>query len=76
MISDIGSDDESIERASIQSVKNLKRRYINPLSNHLKLGIIGTVNVGKSSLFNALANKNVSTVENSLFSTLGEPSEH
>jgi len=64
-------DEESIAQESLQSVsKSARQRFVNNISNHLKLGIIGMPNVGKSSLFNALANTSVSTADNSLFSTI------
>jgi small GTP-binding protein len=42
------------------------------LSNHLKIGIVGTTNVGKSTLFNCLSKAKVITspVENELFTTV------
>jgi septin family protein len=44
---------------------------ISPQSNHIKLGIIGTTNVGKSSLFNMITRTQdkISPSENSLFRT-------
>ena len=41
-------------------------------SNHLKIGIIGTANVGKSSLFNMLVRneRRLSPSENCLFQTI------
>lgn len=41
-------------------------------SNHVKIGIIGTANVGKSSLFNVIArhSSKVSPSENALFTTI------
>ena len=35
-----------------------RRPYFDDLSNHLKIGIIGPTNVGKSSLFNILTKSN------------------
>ena len=44
------------------------------LSQHIKIGIIGTTNVGKTTLYNALVNESSSArkalVENSLFTTI------
>lgn len=56
------------------SVASLTKQQI-PIgtqSNHLKLGIIGTANVGKSSLFNVLMRDDcrVSPSENCLFRTI------
>ena len=51
-----------------------KRKHINPLSNHLKFGVIGMVNVGKSSLFNVISQSQSSDTENALFSTIGNAS--
>jgi ribosome biogenesis GTPase A len=51
----------------------LKRVYLDPsLSNHLKIGIVGGTNVGKSSLFNVLIRQPRlhSLVDNSLFTTI------
>lgn len=41
-------------------------------SNHIKLGIIGTANVGKSSLFNAITGRTAqcSPTDNCLFRTI------
>jgi GTPase SAR1 family protein len=48
-----------------------QQNAIGTQSNHLKLGIIGTANVGKSSLFNVLVRdeRRVSPSENCLFRT-------
>eukprot|EP01040_Poterioochromonas_malhamensis_P013006 gene13006-14262_t len=50
----------------------LKRIYLDTLSNHLKIGIIGPSNVGKSCLYNILTKlpDNESAVDNSLFTTI------
>jgi len=54
--------------------KTVKRQNLSsePISNHLKVGIIGTTNVGKSTLFNCLSRAKVITspVENELFTTI------
>jgi ribosome-binding ATPase YchF (GTP1/OBG family) len=51
---------------------DLKRVYLDDLSNHIKIGIIGATNVGKSTLFNILIKQpeNESLVDNSLFTTI------
>jgi GTPase SAR1 family protein len=48
-----------------------QQNAIGTQSNHLKLGIIGTANVGKSSLFNMLVRdeRRISPSENCLFRT-------
>lgn len=50
----------------------LKRIYLDQLSNHLKIGIIGATNVGKSCLYNVLTKlpDNEAAVDNSLFTTI------
>lgn len=54
------------------SSSSQKRIFIDNLSNHIKIGIIGTVNVGKSTLFNCLtqSSKFQSLVDNALFTTI------
>lgn len=48
------------------------RPYFEDLSNHIKIGILGTTNVGKSSLFNILSRspRIHSHVANALFTTI------
>ncbi len=58
---------------SIASSAEIQHRpYFEDLSNHLKIGIIGPTNVGKSSLFNLLTRSQTvySMVENALFTTI------
>ena len=56
---------------SISSITK-QQNIIGTQSNHIKLGIVGTANVGKSALFNVLVrNENkISPVENTLFRTI------
>lgn len=61
------------ENESIDVTTQIPRHpYLDEISNHLKLALIGTVNVGKSSLFNAMcrSKKSHSIVENALFTTI------
>ena len=46
--------------------------YIENITNHIKVGIIGSTNIGKSTLFNVLsrASSNIALCENSLFTTI------
>ena len=47
----------------------IKRRFIGTNSTHIKLAFIGNTNVGKSSLFNAFIDEDLSPVEDSIFTT-------
>lgn len=68
-------DGEGKEAASVTSKASASlehRPYFEDLSNHLKIGIIGPTNVGKSSLFNILTRSptTYSMVDNALFTTV------
>lgn len=68
-------DGETKEAASVTSKASAgleHRPYFDDLSNHLKIGIIGPTNVGKSSLFNILTRSptTYSMVDNALFTTV------
>lgn len=75
---DIDNNDEEEEEESYQTrvltsqppAETVKIKHINPISNHLKIGIIGMVNVGKSNLFNIIGQSKHADVDNFLFSTL------
>lgn len=61
------------ESESVHVTTQIPRRpYLDDISNHLKIALIGTTNVGKSSLFNAMCrSKNShSPVDNALFATI------
>jgi ribosome-binding ATPase YchF (GTP1/OBG family) len=59
--------DEDVSLTSLN-----RRKLIYELSNHLKIGIVGTTNVGKSSLFNAFSfvEENRAACGRWLFSTI------
>lgn len=62
--------EEDHDEASIHAVSRRKLMY--PLSNHIKIGIIGTTNVGKSTLFNIFSKSNGrrAEVDDCLFCTI------
>lgn len=71
---DVGGGDEEEEEdvyASIaKEIEESKKVRFGQVSQHLKIGIIGASNVGKSSLFNIMGGTTKSFVENNLFTTL------
>lgn len=65
-------ENKSIGNGSVNSQEDFKKKYFTPHSNHIKIGIIGTTNVGKSALFNCFLNRDISPVENGIFTTIGK----
>ncbi len=69
---DIHADDESSVVGDLSVVTSSRRKLMNPVCNHIKMGMIGTTNVGKSTLFNAFSKQNnrKQETEDSLFCTI------